>query len=67
MNMLITGGAGFIASHLASELINENNKVVCVDNLELGKKENIKNLMENENFSFYEMDVTDEERLMEII
>jgi len=65
--MLITGGAGFIASHLASELINENNKVVCVDNLELGKKENIKNLMENENFSFYEMDVTDEERLMEIM
>ncbi len=40
-NILITGGAGFIGSHLANELIEQNNKVVVIDNLSSGRKENL--------------------------
>ena len=40
-NLLITGGAGFIGSNLCEYFIEKNNKVVCLDNLITGKKENI--------------------------
>ena len=60
MNTLITGGAGFIASNLAEELLKQGQKVVCVDNLELGKKENIQHLTDNPCFCFYECDITDD-------
>lgn len=66
MNILVTGGAGFIASNLIAALLRENNYVVSVDNLELGKKENLNKFADNPNFVFYETDVTDEERLIEI-
>lgn len=66
MNILITGGAGFIASHLADKLI-EDNVVICVDNLELGKKENVIHLQKYENFHFYEFDINDEKKLCDII
>ena len=41
MKVLVTGGAGFIASHLVDELINQSHGVVVMDNLSVGKKENI--------------------------
>ena len=51
--ILITGGAGFIGSHLCERLIEENNIVYCVDNLFSGNKNNIKKLIINEKFFFY--------------
>jgi len=57
MNILITGGAGFIGSHLAKHHLSLNDNVVVVDNLSTGKLDNIKNLFENRNFSFYETDL----------
>lgn len=55
--ILVTGGAGFLGSHLCDRLINEGNKVICVDNLYTGSLDNIKHLMDNPNFSFKEHDV----------
>lgn len=54
--ILITGGAGFIGSHLCGQLIKDN-KVICVDNLFTGNKDNIKHLSTNNNFKFIEHDI----------
>ena len=43
-NIMITGGAGFIGSHLAGKLLAAGKKVVCVDNFELGKKKMLRNI-----------------------
>lgn len=59
MNILITGGAGFIGSHLCDRLVAENNDVTVVDNLVLGKEENIKHLEGNKHFKFIKKDVLD--------
>lgn len=55
--ILVTGGAGFIGSHLC-EWLCEDNHVICVDNLVTGKKDNIKLLLKNPNFTFIEHDVS---------
>lgn len=55
--ILVTGGAGFIGSHLCKRLIEEGNRVFCLDNLFTGSKENIKTLLENPNFTFLEQDI----------
>lgn len=55
--VLITGGAGFIGSHLCERLIEENNIVYCVDNLFSGNKNNIKKLLNNEKFFFVQKDI----------
>lgn len=55
---LITGGAGFIGSHLCERLLKEGFKVICMDNLITGNIENIKHLLKNRNFSFVKHDVT---------
>lgn len=55
---VVTGGAGFIGSHLCDKLINENISVICVDNLLTGSLDNIEHLFENEKFSFIKHDVT---------
>lgn len=57
MNTLITGGAGFIGSHLCKRLIDEGNHVVCLDNLYTGSLTNIAGLLNNKNFEFIEHDV----------
>ncbi|MFC1686291.1 UDP-glucuronic acid decarboxylase family protein [Nanoarchaeota archaeon] len=57
MNILITGGAGFIGSHLCKYLLDKGEKIICVDNLFTGSKENIKELLENPNFEFIEHDI----------
>jgi dTDP-glucose 4,6-dehydratase len=55
---LITGGAGFLGSHLCERLLLEGHQVICVDNLITGSAENIAHLIGNPNFSFVQYDVT---------
>src|SRR3989344_7566307 len=55
---LVSGGAGFIGSHLCEELLNRKYKVICVDNLLTGSKNNIAHLLENPDFTFIEHDIT---------
>ncbi len=55
---VVTGGAGFLGSHLCDKLIAENIKVICIDNLLTGSMENIEHLIGNENFLFVKHDVT---------
>lgn len=54
---LITGGAGFIGSHLAEKLLEQGEKVFVLDNLSTGRKENIQHLLKNKNFEFRKGDV----------
>ncbi len=56
--ILITGGAGFIGSHLCKFLLDQGNEVICVDNFFTGNKQNIISLMENKNFELIRHDVT---------
>jgi len=56
--ILITGGAGFIGSHLCDRLINEGHEVICVDNFFTGSKNNISHLLDNNNFEFIRQDIT---------
>jgi dTDP-glucose 4,6-dehydratase len=55
---VVTGGAGFLGSHLCDKLLEENIKVICVDNLSTGSIDNISHLSGNDNFSFIKHDVT---------
>lgn len=56
--VLVSGGAGFIGSHLCKRLINDGCYVICMDNLFTGSKRNIAQLMDHPNFEFVEHDVT---------
>lgn len=56
MKCLVTGGAGFIGSHLCDRLLAEGHQVVCVDNFITGNKKNISHLLTNPQFSFIEQD-----------
>ena len=56
---LITGGAGFLGSHLCQKLLDEGHNVICFDNLLTGKKSNISHNMENPKFKFIEGNVTE--------
>ena len=55
--ILITGGAGFIGSHLCEKLLAENNEVICLDNFFTGSKENILHLMDNKRFEIIRHDI----------
>ena len=55
---VVTGGAGFLGSHLCDRLISEGFKVICLDNLLTGRLENIEHLFGGENFQFIKLDVT---------
>ncbi len=55
--IIVTGGAGFIGSHLCERLIQDGHEVVCIDNLLTGSQENISSLRDNERFSFFHYDV----------
>jgi len=57
MKVLVTGGAGFIGSHLADLLIETGHKVVVIDNLSNGRLNNINHLLDNKNFKFHELDI----------
>jgi UDP-glucuronate decarboxylase len=59
MRILVTGGAGFIGSHLCERLLNEGNEVICLDNFFTGRKANIAHLVENKDFEVVRHDVTE--------
>jgi dTDP-glucose 4,6-dehydratase len=59
MRILVTGGAGFIGSHLCDALLGESNHVVAVDNLLTGSLDNIAHLRKESRFDFYEHDITE--------
>ncbi|MCY0856223.1 UDP-glucuronic acid decarboxylase family protein [Cupriavidus sp. D39] len=56
--ILVTGGAGFLGSHLCDRLIEQGNEVLCVDNLFTGAKQNIEHLLSHPRFEFIRHDVT---------
>ena len=56
---LVTGGAGFIGSHLCERLLNENYEVICLDNFFSSEKKNIEHLVGNPYFELIRHDVTD--------
>ena len=58
--ILVTGGAGFIGSHLCRRLVEEGNDVICVDNFFTGSKKNIESLLNRHNFELIRHDVTKE-------
>jgi len=56
--ILVTGGAGFLGSHLCEKLLKDEHEVICMDNLYSGSKKNINHLLSNPNFEFMRHDVT---------
>ncbi len=63
--ILVTGGAGFIGSHLCKKLVEEGNDVICLDNFFTGSKDNVWDLMDYKNFELVRHDVT-EKLLVEV-
>lgn len=59
MRILITGGAGFIGSHLCDRLIADGHEVICLDNFFTGRRENVLHLLDNHNFELLRHDVTE--------
>ena len=55
--ILVTGGAGFIGSNLCQALLEKGNQVICMDNFATGKRENIKEFLEDPNFTLHEADI----------
>jgi UDP-glucuronate decarboxylase len=68
--VLVTGGSGFIGSHLCERLLEIGNRVICLDNLLTSSKKNIEHLLDNQNFVFFEHDIINqifiEEKIDEI-
>ena len=58
MKIVVTGGAGFIGSHLCARLLEDGHSVLCVDNLLTGSEKNIESLRDNSRFTFLQQDVT---------
>jgi UDP-glucose 4-epimerase len=66
MKALVTGGAGFVGSHLCEKLLNQGHSVVAYDNLILGKKENLKNCLQHPKFSFIKNDLCNDPGLSSV-
>ena len=58
MNILITGGAGFIGSHLCRRLLSEGNLIICVDNFITSQEDNIKDLLTQKRFKLINHDIS---------
>lgn len=65
--ILITGGAGFIGSHLTDELLKRGNKVVVLDNLANGKEDNLKDALSNPSFNFIKGDILNPQDLAKVM
>jgi len=61
--IVVTGGAGFIGSHLCEYLLEKGERVICVDNLFTGSKENVRHLLQNKRFRFINHDIIDPMRM----
>jgi UDP-glucuronate decarboxylase len=59
MKILVTGGCGFIGSHLCDRLIKEGHEVVCIDNLMTGNLRNVKSIINHPNFKFVNANIRD--------
>src|ERR1051326_3758144 len=57
MRILVTGGAGFIGSHLCERLLDEEHEVICLDNFFTGRRQNVQHLFDNRNFELIRHDV----------
>lgn len=66
MNVLVTGGAGFIGSHLCKRLVKDGHNVVAIDNLSNGRLENLEELDDTSQFVFYEFDINNIIRLRNV-
>ena len=64
---LVTGGAGFIGSHICDYLIDNGDEVVCVDDMSTGSIENVNHLMKNPNFKFVNIDINDPVGMMDAL
>ncbi len=71
MNILITGGAGFIGSHLSEKIIKMGHRVICVDNFNdyydpLVKEDNLKDIIDDKRFNLFRIDILDREKISEV-
>ena len=66
MKCLVTGGAGFIGSHLVELLLSDGHKVQVVDNLSMGSQKNFTTAIENSNFSFFEADISSKSSISDL-
>ncbi len=63
MNSLVTGGCGFIGSHMVDRLLNENHHVTVIDNMSTGRKKNLDHVKDNPNLKIVEADINDFEKI----
>ena len=59
LRILVTGGAGFLGSHLCERLLADGHEVICLDNFFTGRRENVAHLMDDQNFELLRHDVRD--------
>ena len=65
MNTLVTGGAGFIGSHLVDALLLQNHKVIVIDDLSTGRLENLSEVKSNKNLQIVDESITEKEKISE--